>query len=261
MCQNLLPSIAVIPAAGMGTRLHPVSYAVPKELFPIGRHAVIEWVIAEAAESGCGEAVVVISPRKRIIEEYLTNHCVHLTNRINLNFCLQSDPRGVGHAILCTKDIVGNNPFVCLYPDSLINTEVTPLVQLAHILPNSDGYVLALTQELLGRDPRYGRINFEALGERRFKLTGIGQKPKTNNSRCKLVGIGRSILPPFYLKYVADLAKHQEQEELDDGDIIQQMLEDGMNIFGLQIEGKFYDISTNYGFMSALESFSERTLL
>ena len=80
---------AVVPAAGLGQRLSPITNVLPKEMFPIGRHPAIEWVIAEAVATGCTDVTVVISPRKRIIEDYLTRCCPDLANLCRLTFLIQ----------------------------------------------------------------------------------------------------------------------------------------------------------------------------
>ena len=255
-----IPSIAVIPAAGLGTRLHPITKAVPKEMFPIGKHAAIEWVINEAIESGCREAVIVINPHKKLIKEYLIGNCPHLTDRIKLHFIEQNEPRGVGHAILSAYEIIGDSPFVTLYPDGMIDAETPPLVQIKNHFSNSDRYIICLTKDPFYRGSRYRRMRFRPIGDRIQILAGIVEEAEVSADHPILVGIGRSIMPAFYWKYALEAVRHWTESELDDGDIIRLMIDDGVEIFGFLAEGNYYDISTIRGFKESLEVFSQRVL-
>ena len=96
----MITSIEIIPATEIGERLHPVNYAVPKELFPVSHHAVINWVIVEAKKIGCSYVVDVVTTRNRLIREHITNYCSSITSNIGLHF-LYNEPKDVGHVILC----------------------------------------------------------------------------------------------------------------------------------------------------------------
>lgn len=118
---------AVVPAAGLGQRLRPITNVLPKEMFPIGAHPAIEWVMAEAVASGCREVAVVISPRKRIIKEYLTTCCPGLANICRLTFLIQPEPLGLGHALWLAREFCEGHPFAVLLPDDLVDGPQLPL--------------------------------------------------------------------------------------------------------------------------------------
>ncbi len=121
---------AIIPAAGLGERLHPVTQVLPKEMFPVGRHPAIEWVIAEAVAGGCREIAVVISPRKQVIREYLTKYCSIASSLCELTFIIQSEPLGLGHALLLAKEFADGQPVAVLLPDELTAGTQLPILQL-----------------------------------------------------------------------------------------------------------------------------------
>ena len=138
---------AVVPAGGLGQRLRPITSVLPKEMFPIGRHPAIEWIIAEAVTSGYTEVAVVISPHKRIIEEYLTTCCPGLTNLCRLTFLIQPEPRGLGHALFLTRGFCEGHPFAVLLPDVLVDGPQLPLLQMTTVFNDVGGAVIGIAEE------------------------------------------------------------------------------------------------------------------
>lgn len=107
---------AIIPAAGLGKRLRPITHVFPKEMLPVAWHPAIEWVIAETVQSGYEEIAVIISPGKRIIEHYLTTYCDYLTNRCHLSFLTQFEPFGLGHALSLARDFCAGDRCAVCFP-------------------------------------------------------------------------------------------------------------------------------------------------
>jgi len=249
---------AVVPAAGLGQRLRPITNVLPKEMFPIGRHPAIEWVIGEAVNSGCTEVAVVISPRKRIIEEYLTTCCPRLTNVCRLTFLIQSEPVGLGHALCLAREFCEGHPFAVLLPDDLVDGPQLPLWQMTTAFKATGGVVHAITQEPAENASRYGRLQLRQVGGRVYRVEAI--LPRTTPARAPslLAGVGRYLFSPECLDYAAMLADQPRAGEFDDGMILQYMLDIGKPVHGVHIAGRRYDISTPDGYLAAWQCFGRQ---
>ncbi len=249
------PAKAIVPAAGLGRRLSPITNVLPKEMFPIGRHPAIEWVIAEAVASGCRDVAVVISPRKRIIQEYFAQCCPDLANMSRLRFVVQPEPLGLGHALLLACEFCEGQPFAVLLPDNLVDAPHLPLLQMTIIFEARGGAVLAVTEESVEKSARYERLQLRCVGRRIYRADAILARTTPVKAESLLVGVGRSLFSPVYLDYAAMLLDQGGTEELTDGMILQHMLGAGEPVHGVHIEGRRYDISTPNGYVGAWQRF------
>ena len=248
---------AVVPAAGLGQRLRPITDVLPKEMFPIGRYPAIEWVIAEAVASGCTDIAVVISPRKRIIEAYLTTCCPDLANLCHLTFLFQPEPLGLGHALLLAREFCDGHPFAVLLPDDLVSGPQLPLRQMASVFQAMGGIVFAIAQELAENATRYGRLQLQQVSERIYRVEAISARTTPVRTKSLLVGVGRGLWSPECLDYAAVLLDQPRVGEFDDGVILQYMLEINELVHGVHITGRRYDISTSDGYIAAWQRFGK----
>jgi UTP--glucose-1-phosphate uridylyltransferase len=250
---------AVIPAGGLGRRLSPITNLLPKEMFPIGYHPAIEWVIAEAVASGCTDVAVVINPRKRIIQDYLTNFCPDLSNLCRLIFLMQPEPSGLGHALLLAREFCDGNPFAVLLPDDLIESPELPLLQMLGAFHSLGGVIFALNQETAEKAGRYGRLQLCHRSEQVYRVEAILDRSTLRGSTPALAGVGRYLCSPEFLDYAARLWEQPRKGEFDDALILQHMLVMGEPVHAMHIQGQRYDISTTDGYIAAWERFgSER---
>ena len=153
---------AVIPAAGLGTRFLPVTKSVPKELLPLVDRPLLQYVIAEAAEAGVEEVIIITSPGKESISDYfqphvaleqrLTDNGAHelltkvseATNLARVSFVLQQEALGLGHAVLMAKDVVGDEPFVVILPDDIISHSPGAISQMVKVSEEMEAGVIAV---------------------------------------------------------------------------------------------------------------------
>jgi len=248
---------AIVPAAGLGRRLRPITEVFPKEMFPIGRHPAIEWVVAEAVASGCTEVAVVISPHKRIIERYLTTCCPQLVKRCRLSFLVQEKPLGLGHALWLARDFCQGRPFAVLLPDDLVDAPQWPLLQMAETFEAMGGAVFAVARQTPQQASRYGRLRLRQVGERVYRVKAILPRTTPIEGETVLAGVGRCLLGPEFLDYAAMLLDRPRARELDDGLILQAMVEAGEPVHTVHIEGRRFDISTPDGYIAAWHRFGE----
>jgi UTP--glucose-1-phosphate uridylyltransferase len=246
-----VPDKAVIPAAGLGQRLSPITNLLPKEMFPIGPHPAIEWVVAEAVASGCTDVAVVINPQKQIIRDYLINYCPYLADLCCLRFLMQPEPYGLGHALLLAREFCDGNPFAVLLPDDLVKGPELPLLQMLEPFHSRGGVIFAATQEPAESARRYGRLQLRQLSEQVYGVERILDRATLEGSTPCLAGVGRYLLPPEFLGYAARLWDQPRKGEFDDALILQHMLAMGEPVYAMHIRGQRYDISTTDGYIAA----------
>ena len=180
---------AVIPAAGLASRLSPVSEVVPKPLFPVGRYPAIEWVVAEAVANGCREIAVVINRAQSEIERYLRRRGREAGAGCRLEFVVQDEPRGFGHAILLTREFCANLPFAVLLPDDLLDGSRPPLEAMAEAFRKTGGAVFAVVSATKG-----GPFRLRDLGGNLHRVEAIDKKSTFEKGEMALTGIGRYLL-------------------------------------------------------------------
>ena len=186
---------AVIPAAGWGTRFLPATKAIPKELLPLADKPVIQHTVEEAAASGIEQVIIVTSPGKGALEAHFSMcpeletaldqkgdaellEKVRCTNQLaDICYVMQQEPLGLGHAILVTKDIVGDEPFAVFLPDDLFAAEPPLIRQMAEVYQRFGGSVLALLRVVPEDTRRYGIVKPEQVAERTYRILDMVEKP------------------------------------------------------------------------------------
>lgn len=192
--------VAVIPAAGRGTRMHPATRSVPKALLPVVDRPAIQWVIEEGMRAGVGEFVVVVNPG---VDDLLFSHFEGMEglealsgfDGVGLEWVVQPEPLGLGHAVRTAREAVGDRPFFCLLGDNLV---VPGTDQLGYLAASSDGRSVVCLRELddAGLD-RYGvAVTGEWLGERVVELSGAVEKPGVAAAPSRLGFVGRYLFTP-----------------------------------------------------------------
>ena len=203
---------AVIPAAGLGTRMFPASKAIPKELFPLAGRPMIHYVVEEAILSGIEEIFIVISPEKKQIIEYFNEsypiefrsnnqlvgekeiHCPSSMESANISFVVQQDPLGLGDAILQTKDFIGKEPFAVLLPDDIFLGFPSATSQLLEAAQGFGSSVIGVTRLERAEIPLYGIIKPEKINDDSFDVLALVEKPNFEQAPSNLGIVGRYIL-------------------------------------------------------------------
>ena len=202
--------VAVIPAAGRGTRMRPATRSVPKALLPVVDRPVIQWVVEEGMRAGVSEFVVVVSPG---VEDLLYSHFEGMESLqelkglagVHLTWVVQEEARGLGHAVLQARAAVDDRPFFCLLGDNLV---VPGRDQLSHMAEASDGRSVVCLRPLPdeGLD-RYGVAAVgAALAEQVVEVTGAVEKPGRERAPSRLGFVGRYLFTPEIFPLLASLS-------------------------------------------------------
>ena len=262
---------AVFPAAGLGTRILPATKAFPKELLPLVDRPVIQWGVEEAVTSGIREVVLVTSPDNTMTAAYFAPDPkleAFLEQRGKLDALaavravatmakvttvLQTAPLGLGHAVLMSRDEVGDAPFAVVLPDDVIDGDPPALRQMSRVFAELDGPVLLV--ERVSRDAvsRYGIIDPIPIREGIYQVRDVVEKPAPDDAPSDLGVIGRYILTP-------DLFGALEETRQDESGEIQ--LTDGLRrllrhrpVYACELSGVRHDVGTTLGYLKALAYF------
>ena len=206
---------AVIPAAGLGTRFLPATKASPKEMMPVVDKPAIQYVVEEAVDAGLTDILMITGRNKRTLEDHFDRQweleaALELkgdfkrlaavrksADLANVHYVRQGDPRGLGHAVLCAKQHVGDQPFAVLLGDDLIDARDPLLAPMIDVQKRFGGSVIALIEVPMSQISLYGCAEVEATGEEGLlRITGLVEKPAADVAPRNYAVIGRYILSP-----------------------------------------------------------------
>lgn len=259
---------AVFPAAGFGTRFLPVTKAQPKEMLPIVDKPVIQYLVEEAVAAGIEEIIIVTGRGKRAIEDHfdfsfeleynlvekgkqsLIKEVRHISEMAKFIYVRQPKPLGDGHAILCAKEIIGNEPFAVLFGDDIVDSEKPAIQQLMEVYEETGSCVIGLEKIAKKDSIHYGMVKGKTKKGRCIEVESLVEKPTPDKAPSNLGIIGKYICTPEIFK-----ALEASQSGTKDGEI---RLIDGFRhliktqaIYGYEIEGKRYDCGTKLGLIQA----------
>lgn len=259
---------AVFPVAGLGTRFLPATKAMPKEMLPIVDKPLIQYAVEEAIAAGITDLIFITGRNKRAIEDHFDSvpeleaqleakgkHDLLeiirnvIPSNVNCIYTRQPAPLGLGHAVLCAAPIVGNEPFVVLLADDLIDAKTSVTQQLVEAAHCQNGSVIAIQDIERQHTDRYGIISGDVVNDKTMRMSGIVEKPAPADAPTTLAVVGRYVLEP-------EIFEHLRQTQAGVGGEIQ--LTDGIAsllqaraVFGLQYEGVRYDCGSKEGFFQA----------
>ena len=260
---------AVFPVAGLGTRFLPATKAVPKEMLTVVDKPIIQYVVDEALEAGIEHFVFVTGRNKHIIEDYFDIHfeleqtlrerskkaemtllAGQLPKAGTVSFTRQQEPLGLGHAVWCAREIVGDEPFALLLPDMIMKAEGKGCMKgMIDLYAQSGGNIIAVEECEPDQTHKYGIVGVgEAIGEG-FRITGMVEKPAKGTAPSNFFINGRYILQP-------EVFAHLDRQERGAGGEIQ--LTDAMAklighqpFHGVRFEGDRFDCGDKVGFIAA----------
>jgi UTP--glucose-1-phosphate uridylyltransferase len=262
---------AVIPAAGLGTRFLPATKAVPKELLPIVDIPTIQYIVAEAVDAGVRDVVLVCARGKDSIvdhfdiagelEAHLERTGKHELRRqmraiaqmANVITVRQQEPLGLGHAVLCAKDVVGNEPFVVMLGDDIIDAPVPGAKQLADCWERHGLGTIALMEVPREETALYGIAAGQAIDPRTMRIEKLVEKPK-HDPPSNLAVIGRYVLPPSVFE-VLEQVKPGVGGEIQLTDALAVLARD-QGLLGYRFEGDRYDAGDRLGYLKANVAFA-----
>ncbi len=259
---------AVIPAAGLGTRILPASKACPKEMLPIVDKPAIQYIVEEAVAAGITDILIITNRGKGVIEDHF-DHAYELEDTLrkrgkgsiadevarsaslaNIYYIRQKETKGLGHAVLCAREFIGNDPFAVLYGDDVIIGEDPAIRQLTAAYETYGKGVVGIKEVTKEAISRYSSLKVEPLEDRIFSVTDMIEKPDTPEKVLSLYSIlGRCVLTP-------DIFDILEKTPLGAGGELQltdamKTLAKSEGMVGVDFTGKRYDMGNKLGILQA----------
>lgn len=268
---------AVFPAAGLGTRFLPATKAQPKEMLVLVDKPVIQYGVEEAARSGVSNIIIVTGRGKNAIEDHFDvnvelesfleqrgkteqlEQIRHITESVNVAYVRQGEPLGLGHAVLVTKNLVGDEPFAVILGDDVIDATPPALRQMIDVFERVKGPVLAVERVPWEDVSNYGVVAIDEaadLGPRVHRVTDLVEKPPRDAAPSNLAIIGRYILTPDIFPALEATARDRTGEiQLTNG--LRHLLTQ-RPIYVCEIDGVRHDTGNKLGFLKALVYFALR---
>ena len=265
---------AVIPAAGMGTRFLPATKVQPKEMLPIVDVPTIQYVVEEAVKAGITEILIITGRSKRAIEDHFDKsvelealleqkgkhkelaEMQRISNLADIFYVRQKEALGLGHAVACARNFVGNEPFAVLLGDDIVYAGVPVIGQLIDIYNRKGGTVLGCQRVGLDNIQKYGAVDAEDFSEQVVRVRSLVEKPKPAEAKSDLAVLGRYVIDPE----IFDVLK--ETPPGAGGEI---QLTDALNLLAQQqpvwaysFEGRRYDVGDRLGYIEATLEYALR---
>ncbi len=264
---------AIFPVAGLGTRFLPATKAMPKEMLPVVDKPLIQYAVEEALASGIEHLIFVTGGGKSALENHF-DRSFQLEETLRqrkkmeqlkeieslvpksgtIIYTRQSEPLGLGHAIWCARDIVGDEPFAVLLADDLIKSETPVLHQMVKEFDRIRASTVAVIEVPKEETSKYGILDAEDPSEKTFRVRGMIEKPPADEAPSNMAVIGRYILTPRIFDI---LGKQQKGAggEIQLTDAMSQLLTE-QPIFGYRFEGTRFDCGDKAGFQMANLAFA-----
>jgi UTP--glucose-1-phosphate uridylyltransferase len=265
---------AVFPAAGLGTRFLPATKAQPKEMLPLVDKPIIQYGVEEAVASGVDNIILVTGRGKNAIEDHFDvsveletflesrgkrdqlAEIRKISNLINFSYVRQGEPLGLGHAVLVTRNLVGDEPFAVILGDDVIDATPPALQQMIDVFQEVAGPVLAIERVPREDVSAYGIIDAEEIRPGVYRIRDMVEKPSRADAPSDLAIIGRYILTPDIFPALASTVSDRTGEiQLTNG--LRRLLKD-RPIYGCRIDGVRHDTGNKLGFLKAVVYFALR---
>lgn len=266
---------AVFPVAGLGTRFLPATKAMPKEMLPIVDKPLIQYAVEEAIAAGVTELIFVTGRNKRAIEDHfdrapeletqlIASEKLALLEAIknvipphvSCIYTRQASPLGLGHAVLCAAPIVGNEPFLVLLADDLIDAEPAVALQMVEAAHQHNGSIIAVQHIAAEDSDKYGIVSGKKVDSKTMRLDNIIEKPAPADAPSQCAVVGRYVLEP-------EIFDHLRRTQPGVGGEIQ--LTDGIAsllktqaVYSFEYEGQRYDCGSKAGFFKATVEFGRK---
>jgi UTP--glucose-1-phosphate uridylyltransferase len=260
---------AVIPAAGLGTRFLPATKAIPKEMLPIVDVPTLQLVIDEAVRAGITDVVVINGRNKHAIEDHfdhafelertlrdrgntkLADAVTAISTMVRLISVRQKQPLGLGHAVLCGREAVGDEPFAVLLGDDLIDNDTDPGIgQLIRVHEETGAGAIAIMEVPEGKEHMYGIVAGARDATGHMRITNMVEKPKPGTAPSRWAIVGRYVLPPAIWEHLANTKPGAIGEiQLTDG--LQKLASSPDGLYGVVVQGTRHDAGDKLGYLRA----------
>ncbi len=264
---------AVFPVAGLGTRFLPATKASPKEMLPIVDKPLIQYAVEEAVAAGITDLIFVTGRAKRAIEDHfdkayeleaelqakgktklLKETRELLPEGVTCVYVRQSEALGLGHAVLCARHLVGNEPFAVILADDLIDAHVPAMKQMVQVQAKHGGSVIAVQNVSREETASYGIVSVEKVSAGLSRITNIVEKPKPEDSPSTLGVVGRYVLSPRIFHFLENL-RPGTGREIQLTDAISRLLREE-NVMAYEFQGQRYDCGSKLGYLQATVNYA-----
>jgi UTP--glucose-1-phosphate uridylyltransferase len=263
---------AVFPAAGLGTRFLPATKAQPKEMLTLVDKPIIQYGVEEALASGIDNIILVTSRGKSAIEDHfdisaeletflesrnktaLLGEMRQIARLANVSSVRQGEALGLGHAVLVTRELVGNEPFAVLLPDDVLDAEPAGLKQMVDVFDRVQGPIVAVERVPWDSVSSYGIVEFSSESAGVYTLTDLVEKPKREDAKSNLAIIGRYILTPDIFDELEATA-HDRTGEIQLTNGIRRLLKK-RPVYAYEIKGVRHDAGNKLGYLKATVYFA-----
>ncbi|MHB1005942.1 MAG: UTP--glucose-1-phosphate uridylyltransferase GalU [Chloroflexota bacterium] len=258
---------AVFPAAGWGTRFLPATKAQPKEMLPVVDKPIIQYAVEEAVNSRVQEIIIVTAAGKRAIEDHFDRsleleHALEkkgaqamltevrsISELAEIYYVRQKEQLGLGHAVLVTRSLVGDEPFAVILSDDLIDAEVPVLAQMIEVHEKYGASVLAVERVPREQVSSYGIIDAEPVGDRVYRINDLVEKPDPAEAPSNLGIVGRYLLMPAIFSHL-EKTQPGKGGEIQLTDALRSLVKE-QPIYAYEFVGRRYDAGNKLGFLKA----------
>lgn len=261
---------AVFPVAGFGTRFLPATKSMPKEMLPIIDKPLVHYAVEEAIKAGIKTIIFITGRGKRAIEDYfdysyelehtlekngktdLCSQIREISELCEVIYVRQKEPLGLGHAILCAKDVVSDEPFAVFLPDDIIFSKIPCIKQLINIYTQYKTPVLAVREVPKKETSLYGVIKPRSIGNGVYRVLDMVEKPEKGLAPSNLAIVGRYILTPEVFNFL-EKTKKGARGEIQITDAVKRLIPK-RGVYACQFKGKHFDAGTKIDFLKATVS-------
>ncbi len=259
---------AVFPVAGLGTRFLPATKASPKEMLPIVDKPLIQYAVEEAVAAGITDLIFITGRGKRAIEDHFDKAyeleaelLAHGKNKllkevrallpagVQCAYVRQAEALGLGHAVLCARHLVGDEPFAVILADDLIDAAVPVMKQMAQVHAKNGGSVIAVQNVAREETSSYGIVVPEPISAGLARITNMVEKPKPEDAPSTLGVVGRYVLSPRIFHFLEN-QRRGAGGEIQLTDAIARLLREE-NVYAYEFSGRRYDCGSKLGYLEA----------
>lgn len=263
---------AIIPAAGLGTRFLPATKAMPKEMLPILDKPTIQYIVEEASAAGIEDVIIITGKHKRAIEDHFDNQkeleinleikgkieglnkTQYPTKLVNLFYVRQKEQKGLGDAILCAKQFIGNEPFAVLLGDDIVQADKPAIKQLMEQYEKTGKSIVGVQTVPESQTHRYGIVNPDSQENNLYKVKQFVEKPEQGKAPSNLAIMGRYVLSPSIFEYL-ESQERGAGGEIQLTDAIERMNNEE-SVYAYDFDGQRYDVGEKIGFIKTTIDFA-----
>lgn len=264
---------AIIPAAGLGTRFLPATKAMPKEMLPIVDKPTIQYIVEEAVASGIEDIIIVTGKGKRAIEDHFDSAFelehnlmekgklklldeVQKSSRVEIHYIRQKEAKGLGHAVWCARNFIGDEPFAVLLGDDIVDSRIPCTRQLMEQFEHTGKSVIGVKPVPMNETERYGIVEYSEKNGLLSMVDRFIEKPAPGTTASNLAIMGRYVLTPDIFKFLSRQEKGAGGE-IQLTDAIQK-LNESQGVYAYEFEGKRFDVGEKLGFITTTLDFALR---